>query len=141
MIRMLKYDLDEILLAARAASAIAGAHVQLRLRSIEAMRSWATPSASRTRARADLLVAFRRASERLPGTCLIRALALQRLLAEHGHASELRIGVARSESGLMAHAWLASGDEILIGDGDEARTYALLAAWPNSDTTNLRLFR
>jgi hypothetical protein len=38
--------------------------------------------------------------------CLPRALALRWLLARHGIAAELRIGVARRAGELAAHAWV-----------------------------------
>ena len=127
-----RYSLTEIALAARAAALIAGAHLQVRLRSIEAMRHWATPPAKRTESLDDLLLAFRRAANRLPGTCLIRALALQRFLAGHGHSSELRIGVAPAPTGLLAHAWLLGGERILIGGGEEAETFTVLTTWSDA---------
>ena len=80
----------------------------------------------------QLLIAFGRAANRMPGTCLVRALALQRLLALHGHTSELRIGVAPASSGLAAHAWLIDGDRILIGGGQEAETFTVLATWSDA---------
>jgi hypothetical protein len=49
-------------------------------------------------------------------TCLVRALAAQRLFALHGHVSRLHIGVAPSvEEGLAAHAWLEYRGDILVG--------------------------
>ena len=141
MSRLLCHSPRESALAARAARAIAGAHVQLRWRSIEAMRQWATTRARRDCPREDLLTAFRRAAARLPGTCLVRALALQRLLAEHGHSSELRIGVAKGAGGLVAHAWLVDGAEVLIGGGPEAATYTVLANWPDAAAPGAGLFR
>ena len=63
------------------------------------------------------------AARRLPGesTCLSRALAAQLLLTRHGHSSLLRIGVARGDGILKAHAWLEnSGRVILGGSGHEA---------------------
>lgn len=47
--------------------------------------------------------------------CLARAMAAQVLLAEHGHRSELCIGVAKVESQLKAHAWLEDEGKVLIG--------------------------
>ncbi len=41
-----------------------------------------------------------------PMRCLPKALCLRWLLGRHGMASELRIGVARQEEGLAAHAWV-----------------------------------
>jgi len=49
-------------------------------------------------------------------TCLVRALAAQRLFARHGHAAHLHIGVAQSvEEGFAAHAWLEYRGAVLIG--------------------------
>ena len=60
-------------------------------------------------------------------TCLVRALAAQRLFARHGHASNLHIGVAPSvEEGLAAHAWLECRGAILVG-GSNTRYVPLLA--------------
>ena len=41
-----------------------------------------------------------------PMGCLRRTLALQWLLSRSGICADLRIGVERSEAGLVAHAWL-----------------------------------
>lgn len=129
MTPLFRHSLTEITLAARAALAIAGAHLQVRLRPIAAMRRWAAPPAQRTANQDALLLAFRRAANRLPGTCLIRALALQRFLALHGCSSEMRIGVAPGSAGLLAHAWLTDGQRILIGGGEEAETFTVLTTW------------
>ena len=62
-------------------------------------------------------------SRRLPGsTCLSRALAAQRLLARWGYASELCLGVARSDRELRAHAWLERQGEIVVGASAEPYT-------------------
>jgi hypothetical protein len=58
--------------------------------------------------------------------CLPRALALQKLLALHGHESELKIGVAKSGELLEAHAWLIWDGQIIIG-GESASLYVPLA--------------
>ena len=52
--------------------------------------------------------AVRAAARRVPGarTCLVEALAAETLLARHGHAAQLRIGIARAGAGIEAHAWL-----------------------------------
>jgi hypothetical protein len=53
----------------------------------------------------------------VPGTtCLVRALAAQALLARRGHASQLRLGVARgSGRAFEAHAWLEQDGRVLVG--------------------------
>ena len=44
-----------------------------------------------------------------PMRCLPKALCLRWLLGRHGIESELRIGVARQDGGLAAHAWVERG--------------------------------
>lgn len=49
-------------------------------------------------------------------TCLVRALALERLLRRRGfEGAEVRIGVRRQDGGFSAHAWVECGGEI-VGD-------------------------
>lgn len=120
----------EIRIAAKAASILVEARLRLRLTSVAAMRDWASEVGEPSLPRNELLLGFRRAANPLGGTCLVRALALQRLLSLHGHASELRIGVGHTEAGFEAHAWLVDGDTILEGAGEEAASFTQLAAWP-----------
>lgn len=61
-------------------------------------------------------------------TCLVRALAAHRLLAQHGHVSDLRIGVAKSAAdGFAAHAWVEYGGAVLVGHTDSE--YSVLLDW------------
>nr|WP_276202869.1 lasso peptide biosynthesis B2 protein [Brevundimonas nasdae] len=54
-------------------------------------------------------------------TCLPQALAAQVLLVLQGYAGTVRIGVRRGSSGqIQAHAWVLSGEKIVVGDDDEA---------------------
>ena len=57
------------------------------------------------------------ASRLIPKTnCLTRALAADALLRWHGHDACLRIGVSKnSPNGILAHAWVESGGEVVIG--------------------------
>ncbi len=65
---------------------------------------------------------------RMPGaTCLVQALALQRLLSRAGHVSALEVGVAKSGRRLEAHAWLRYEGSVLIGGS--AEPYTPLVAW------------
>ena len=61
------------------------------------------------------------ASRCVPGaTCLVRALAAEKLLRRYGHDACLRIGVSKGPSqALLAHAWVESGGRVMIG-GEEA---------------------
>lgn len=50
-------------------------------------------------------------------TCLVRAMAGQRLLRMKGHGSAISVGIRNSgETGFEAHAWLCAGDAIVLGD-------------------------
>ena len=60
-------------------------------------------------------------------TCLTRAMAAQVLLGRLGEPTNLCLGVAKDEQGqLRAHAWLESGDEIIIGDEGDLSAFAKL---------------
>lgn len=61
--------------------------------------------------------AVRVASRYVPeATCLTQALAAQVLLARRGHPVNLRLGVARSETGeFQAHAWVECQGRVVIG--------------------------
>ncbi len=57
-------------------------------------------------------------SRYLPGEvkCLARALTTQVIMTRHGFSPQLRIGVAKGETGkLEAHAWIESQGQIVIG--------------------------
>ena len=52
----------------------------------------------------------------VPGaSCLTQALATRVLLAEGGHPSNLRLGMARIDGRIQAHAWLESDGTIVVG--------------------------
>jgi len=54
---------------------------------------------------------------RLPrSTCLTRALAASLLLTLHGHPATLRLGVARDDGELSAHAWLESDGRTVVSE-------------------------
>jgi len=64
-------------------------------------------------------------------TCLPQALAAQALLACHGHRAELRVGVIKSDAGyLLAHAWVESEGQIVVGDVRGLSRYKPLPALP-----------
>ncbi len=54
-------------------------------------------------------------------TCLEKAIVLSWLLGRRGLATTLRIGVARREGTLAAHAWLEHAGQVILGHpgGDE----------------------
>ena len=62
--------------------------------------------------------------------CLTQALAAQLLLKRRGYPASLRIGVARSEGKqLEAHAWVESGNGMVIVGGGELSRYTPLPAF------------
>jgi hypothetical protein len=67
--------------------------------------------------------AVTRAGAVLPGaTCLVRALALHRMLGRRGHRARLLIGFERSASGPVAgHAWVESAGAVFGMSGEGSR--------------------
>jgi hypothetical protein len=49
-------------------------------------------------------------------TCLTQAFAAQMMLARAGHATDLRIGVAKRDGALEAHAWLEYQGTVVYGE-------------------------
>ena len=90
-----------------AAAYVTAAIVGIRLLGIRRMLKWADrPIAAEHVEYADLVLAVDRAGRHIPGgTCLVRSLALTRLLRSRGIAAELRIGV-KTADGFHAHAWV-----------------------------------
>lgn len=78
---------------------------------------------SRERAPAEIVAASIDAVPR--ASCLARVLAGALLLARHGHASTLRLGVTRSGATLDAHAWLESGGRPILGEPPPGTMIAL----------------
>ena len=117
------------LLLLNAVSTLIAVRLGLKLFSIDRLRTWARRSGAKTGSAERLAWSVRVASRVLPGTmCLGSAFALQRLLATHGHASELHIGVAHEAEGFAAHAWLTCEGRILLG-GEQHEDFTQLVAW------------
>lgn len=86
-------------------------------RTLPASREGAAPSWVLTRTRWAVGAAARVA---FGATCLPQALAANALLSLQGYASTIRIGVRRNDVGaIQAHAWLLSGDRVVVGDDGE----------------------
>jgi hypothetical protein len=106
-----------------------GFQVALRMASIERLKSWASHVGSGAEPFDRVVWSVKAVARRLPGcTCLVSALALQRLLSRQGHVSELHVGVARQGERFAAHAWVTRDGELLIGE-TEGETYVPLLAW------------
>jgi hypothetical protein len=66
-----------------------------------------------------LIWAVERSSRYSPGTvkCLARALTTQVLMRRQGYSSELRIGVAKNQQGVIqAHAWVVYQEHVIMGN-------------------------
>ena len=101
---------------------------RLRRHNFDALRAWATSEGQGRAPVGRLTWSIEAAAKRMKSaTCLCKALALQRLLAQNGHHSELRIGVDKSDGQFVAHAWLVYNGRVLTG-GAEMKNYKLLAA-------------
>lgn len=61
--------------------------------------------------------AMLRASRYVPrSTCLAQACAVRALLALKGYGATMRVGVRSApDGGLTAHAWLLSGEKVILG--------------------------
>lgn len=71
---------------------------------------------------ASIVWAVRHTSRLVPAaTCLTQSLVTRFLLAQNGHESKIRIGVASGEDGKFeAHAWVLYDGIIIIGGSDES---------------------
>jgi hypothetical protein len=67
-------------------------------------------------------------------TCLTCSMAAQVLLRRNGHASTLRIGVARGGPGnLQAHAWVECDGRVVVGEVENLDRYTPLPALGSAD--------
>ncbi len=82
------------------------------------LRAWTDDDARRDAARTARLVAL--AARRGPtrSACLAQALVVWGLLRRRGIDAELRIGVAKTDVRLDAHAWIEVRGRAVSGDGD-----------------------
>jgi Transglutaminase-like superfamily len=61
-------------------------------------------------------------------TCLTQALALHMLLRREGLQSSIRLGVAKTEGSVKAHAWVESQGKVVIGNHD-LEQYSQIMIW------------
>ncbi|WP_224545395.1 lasso peptide biosynthesis B2 protein [Mesorhizobium sp. CA16] len=119
--RLRSLSAREMLFLARCLMVVSVVRLALTLSSYNRVRSLVTG----LHARRDASVADLRrvawgvaaAARLVPGaSCLTQALAGQYLLARQGTASKISIGIERGTgSELKAHAWLMSGNHIVLG--------------------------
>lgn len=124
----------------KAAAVLFASKVRLMYHDVPKLQAWATRPGRGAIDTRRLVVAVELASKAIPGmTCLMRALALQHLLSENQKPSELKIGVGLRNGKFAAHAWLSHDGHILIGAGDEAKGYRIIAGWIAPDTQGIDL--
>jgi hypothetical protein len=123
-------------LVARAVITLIIALARLRTQEVDRVRFWAARRGYGSFAADHLAWAVATASRRSPGaTCLVQAVALQHLLSDSGHESELVIGVDKSDGDFAAHAWLVFNDEKLIG-GSSAGNYKSIIKWSTQERSS-----
>ena len=93
----------------------------------------AAPHGRSTTSPDRLTCAVHAASRLVPhSTCLVKALALQALLARRGCVGILHVGVKTTQvAGFEAHAWLELDGEIIIGEGARQGFAPLLSHPPD----------
>lgn len=91
-----------------------------------------TPSEQQRGDALSLTAAVARVSPLIPrATCLTQAVAGHVLLARHGYASEIHIGVKKGDTAKFhAHAWLARGENVVLGHADH-ESFVPLASFGN----------
>ncbi len=129
--RFLRLPRTERTLLLQAAFSILAVRLALRFLSFERLQVLACRWAGRSAAPfgTDRIVwAVEAAARNIPASrCLTKAMAAQALLARHGHASQLMIGVAKDEAlRLEAHAWITCQDRVLIGGPETGRYTPIL---------------
>jgi len=68
-------------------------------------------------ARADIQWATVVAGREVPGaSCLVRALVAHTLCHRYGYDSAIHVGVDRESDDFVAHSWVESGGDVVVGD-------------------------
>ena len=70
---------------------------------------------------------IRRCKRYVPGaTCLTKALAARAVLRHYGQDARIRIGVAKSDTLIDAHAWVAVDGRIIFGKQPNLSRYSVM---------------
>ena len=133
LIKLLAMQGDDRALVLQAAVCLIVCRVGLYLVRFESLQQWATRAkrAKPSVPLSKLIWAAVISTRIMPNsTCLVRALAASKLLAQYGYKSNLHIGVKRTDGVFDAHAWLEYDGRAIIGSG-EASHYTRLGFWGN----------
>jgi hypothetical protein len=63
----------------------------------------------------EICWALRTAARYIPASCLPQSLVGRTMLRREGYPAEIRVGVSRSSPGFQAHAWVLSGNKVVLG--------------------------
>lgn len=63
------------------------------------------------------------------GTCLAQAIVGATLLAAHGYPATVRLGVAKPETALEAHAWVEREGAVVVGGLNDLDRYRRISSW------------
>lgn len=127
-----------------AAGLLVGLHVALRIVQVRRIADWCgvvrpTGADADTLDVARLVRMSEAAARRVPGSaCLIRSLALVRMLAVRGVKSDLRIGVRAIAGAVEGHAWVERNGRPLNDEASHVETFTLIDLGTPSDAMTWR---
>jgi hypothetical protein len=131
--KLLSMEADDRALVLQAAASLLVCRIGIFFFRFERLQRWVTRT-KRTKQAAPiskLIWAAMLGTRIIPNsTCLVRALAASRLLAQNGYKSTLHIGVKRTAGLFEAHAWVEYDGRAIIGSG-EAQHFVRLVSWDN----------
>jgi hypothetical protein len=129
--RLLSMQADDRNLVLQAAACLLFCRIGLYLVRFESLQWWATRAKrnKQTIPISKLIWAAMMGTRIMPNsTCLVRALAASRLLAQNGYRSTIHIGVKRTDGVFGAHAWIEYDGRAIVGSS-EAPHYTRLCSW------------
>jgi hypothetical protein len=133
--KLLSMQAADRTLLLQAAAALLICRIGLYLLRFESLQRWATrvKKAKKPVPISKLIWAATAGTQIMPNsTCLVRALAASRLLAQNGHQSTLHIGVKRTDGLFEAHAWVEYDGHTIIGSSEEPH-FTHLCSWDSQD--------
>lgn len=129
--------MKQLFFAGRSLATLVVAKIIVATASVRRMSDWAQHSKLGSGLLDEDLRLYRRIAARFPASCLVKALALQRLYSQNGRTTRLKIGVKRDGRTILAHAWLCRGNEVLIGENVDLQSYTELPDWQRHEITKL----
>jgi hypothetical protein len=132
-IKLLSMHAEDRTLVLQAVASLLFCRIGIYVLRFERLQWWAarTKRTKQSVPISKLIWAARLATRITPNsTCLVRALAASRLLAQNGYQATLHIGVKRTAGVFDAHAWVEYNGEAVIGSA-EAPHFTRLVGWEN----------